>query len=564
MKKILVILGWLLKQVRPYLKALTFIFLFNIILSLCGVGMVIASKELIDAAVIGFWENVIKAGVALAGIILLQIVLKAVVSMLSVKTTQTMSNQLREKMFLQLSEVCWADFTKYHSGDIVTRLTNDVGIIVEGMVEDLPEIISLGIGLLASFITLFIFDPFLAFFALFLVPVAVLISHFIGKRFMDLHMKAKDAESRYRSFLQESIERMLIIKTFCREKSSAEKLGKLQEESRRLLIRSNQSMISAGSLVTGGYWFSYFFVFGWGAMRLAEGSTTFGTFTAFIQLVGQIQQPFMGLAQSLPQLFSMASSAKRLMELEDLKKEEKGTSDTGYNLKGINFDNITFGYEDGKPVLNSITARIHAGEMIGLIGASGEGKTTLIHLLMSLYQPDKGTIYLNNSHDKYYKATSSIRSMISYVPQGNTLFSGTLHDNLKIGAPDASEEELIDVLKGIDAWDFVGNLPDGLNTTIGERGQGLSEGQAQRIAIARALIRKAPILLLDEATSALDVEAEKRVLKYIVIQNPRRTCIIITHRASMLEYCDRVWNLSTGHLSEMSFYAKEAAASEAI
>lgn len=564
MKKIMIIVGWMVKLTRSYLKAFVIIFVFNIILSLCGVGMVIASKELIDAAIGGFWKNAILSGVILGGIILLQVCLKAAVSMLSVRTSQTMSNHLREKLYLHLSSVYWRDFTKYHSGDIVTRLTNDIGIIVEGMVEDLPEIVSLAIGLCASFITLFIFDPFLALFALLLVPVAILISHFIGKRFMEIHLKAKAAESKYRSFLQECIEHMLVLKSFCKEKSSGEKLGELQEECRRLTIRSNRTMISAGSLVTGGYWFSYFTVFGWGAMRLAEGTTTFGTFTAFIQLVGQIQQPFMGLAQSLPQLFSMAASAKRLMEFENLRNESYGNTESIEDLKSINFDYVSFGYDENKEVLNNVSARVHAGDIIGLMGASGEGKTTLIHLLMSLYEPSTGRIYLKSSNSRYYIASASIRNMISYVPQGNTLFSGTISENLKIGCPNATEEEQIEVLKGVDAWDFVSKLAEGMHSTLGERGQGLSEGQVQRIAIARALIRKTPILLLDEATSALDMEAERRVLEYIVTLHPRRTCIIITHRTSMFQYCNRVWNLSQGVLSESSDSIKEVAASEAI
>ncbi|MBH1939380.1 ABC transporter ATP-binding protein [Mobilitalea sibirica] len=561
MRKIIVIINWIARQARPYIKSLFIIFIMSFLLSLCGVGMVIASKELIDFAISGMLNQALISGLFLLGIVLIQVFMKAAVSMLSVRVSETMSNNMRERLFLQLTEVKWTEYNQYHSGDIMTRMTNDIGGIVSGIVEDLPEIITLGSGVCAAFITLLIYDPFLAIFALLLVPVAILLSQFIGKRYMKINIKAKEAESKYRSYLQECIEHMLVLKTFCHEKRSCRRLKELQDEKKRLYLKSNLTSVSAGSMMTGGYWVSYLIVFGWGAMRLAEGTTSFGTFTAFIQLVGQIQQPFMGLAQTLPQMFSMAASAKRVMKFEELSKDDNNNLlDIGIRIRNITFDDVSFEYKEGNPVLRNITTEINQGEIIGLIGASGEGKTTLIHLLMSLYKPNEGSISINH----WYKTNISLRSMISYVPQGNTLLSGSISYNLSIGCPDATTDEQITALKEADAWEFVSKLPMGLDTIIGERGHGLSEGQSQRIAIARAFLRKSPILVLDEATSALDVDTEQRVMDSIINLQPRRTCIIITHRPSLLEYCHRIWKINEGKLIEQEKHINEVVASEAI
>jgi ABC-type multidrug transport system fused ATPase/permease subunit len=520
--------------------------------------MVMASKELIDSAVNKAWAQIIRLGSILTSIVLIQICLKAFTSLISVRLSETMTNSLREKLYFNLSGVSWTEFTKYHSGDIVTRMSNDVTAITDGIVKDIPEIISLGTGLMAAFITLLLLEPILAIFALFLVPIAVLVCNLIGKKFMKLHLKVKEAESSCRSFLQESIEHMLIIKTFCYERGRMDKLHKLHNTKARLTIRSNFTTVSTGSVFSGSYWLSYLFVFYWGAMKLAEGTTTFGTFTAFIQLVGQIQQPFLALAEYVPNIISMAASSKRLMELENLTPESYKTLDPDYILQGINMKKVSFAYKDGSPILKNINAEIKKGDIIGLVGASGEGKTTLIHLLMSLYQPDNGTIYVQGNPRSMDIQQISIRSLISYVPQGNSIFSGTIYENLTIGNPMSSEQEMIEVLKSIGAWEFIDKLPDGLQTCIGERGHGLSEGQSQRIAIARALLRTAPILILDEATSALDTASEQMVVSTLMKFRHNSTCIMITHRPSLLLYCNRIWCLKEGELFEDESLVNEA------
>lgn len=607
MKKIWPVVKWIAEKIRTFLVALILIIILSAVLSLCRVAMAVLTKGLIDAAVDGDLQKAVKTGIYFTAAIIIQIILKGAVSLLSVRTQESMSNRIRYRLYRKLIRAKWMEYAGYHSGDIVTRLTSDVNVVVSAIVSEIPEIISQSVGLVASFIALFVFDPVLAVFAFLLGPAAILMSLLFGKKYMKIHERAQAAESAYRSYLQESMEHMLVLKTFCQENESGKQVYRLQENKKRLVVRKNLATVIAGSLAAFCFYLVYLAAFLWSAVRLFRGSITFGTLTAFLQLITQIQVPFLGLSSALPQVLAMTGSARRLMELEELEgevyKEIDGTDlneveelndrhkngveelndrhkndehiveiyglssnhmDSGNKkeLIDIVFEHVTFSYKENYPVLKNITAKIYAGEIIGLIGTSGEGKTTLIHLLMQLLEPSQGRIYFHYEEkssdkpdraaiaDKIKTGKNTMRSLISYVPQGNTLFSGTIAYNLKIGNQAATEEEQIAALKGADAWEFVEELSEGLNTVIGERGLGLSEGQAQRISIARALLRNTPILLLDEATSSLDIDTEKKVLTAVMSQNPKRTLIIITHRPSILDYCHRVWRLTDGELTE--------------
>lgn len=540
---------WLSVWVKKYFWHLVILILMGSVLSLSRVGMAVLSKELIDGAVEGVWQQAVKACISFVLVIILQIMCKGISTMLSVNTMENMSNQMREKLFNQLSKIGWLDYSKYHSGDVMTRITSDVNIVAGGLVNAIPEIIALTIGLIAAVITLFIYDKVLAVYALLLGPVAILIGYFFGRRFMNIHEKAQEAESDFRSYIQESLEHILIIKTFCREEEIRQTLLKLQEKKKKLVLKKNLAAQITSTIVTGGFWLCYLLVFGWGAFKLYKGLITFGTLTAFIQLVGQVQSPFMELAGTLPQAMSTISSAKRLLELEGVQTEKKYLKKVKKEFQSIRLAGIDFSYKEEVPVLQGLSLEISKGEILGLIGSSGEGKTTLIHILMQVLEPQNGKICIDGNKEPS-QTEVSLRTLIAYVPQGNTLFSGSIAYNLRIGRPEASDEEMLKALKAADALQFVSKLEDGINTRIGERGVGLSEGQAQRIAIARALIKNAPILVLDEATSALDTETEERVLRAITAQG--KTCIIITHRTALLRFCDRVLQLNKGRLHEIS------------
>jgi ATP-binding cassette subfamily C protein len=321
-------------------------------------------------------------------------------------------------------------------------------------------------------------------------------------------------------------------------------------------------------MISLGYWGSYFLVFCWGSSSLSRGATTFGTLTALLQLTSNIQAPLSGLASSFSQFITSFASVERLMDIENLSLENYKLAPTYSMLENITsasieFKNINFGYTKNTTILKNISLNISSGEIVAIVGTSGEGKTTFIKLLLSLLDDYKGSIHII-SNNKIINVSPETRNLIAYVPQGNTLFSGSIADNLRNGDPSATEKEIESALKSACAWNFITKLQHKTNTIIGERGVGLSEGQAQRIAIARAFLRKKPILILDEATSALDVNTETQILKSIKNLDYSPTCIIITHRPSALSICNRVFRLENGNISEVHDYVVNETASEII
>ncbi len=564
MKNFIKVSKWITGQIRPFILYFTGIIIFGSIISLFGVGFAIASKLFIDYMTSGNLSNAVIVGVVYIVIILADILIQRKVSMLSAKVLELVSNRIRQQMFKRLLYSNWIDLSKYHSGDILTRMTRDIGILSNVLVNVLPGTFSLGVQLILAFFVLLSYEPILALVAFILGPAGILFSRFYGRRLKKLHKKIQETEGDYRSLIHESIQNLLVVKSFCLEKRNIQCIDDMQKERLGWVMLRSRASSGANAVLSAGYWIGYFISFVWGAYLMYKGIATFGTFTAFIQLVAQVQGPFEGLAYKLPQLISAAASAERLMEFDMLNAEEKTEIHPDSTDVGIRFENVIFKYEDNKPVLEDVTFNIHPGEVTALIGGSGEGKTTIIRLILSLIYPEFGSIYFTEVNGKIIKCSPSTRALLSYVPQGNTLFSGTIRENLYLGNPTADEFELIKALDGAAAFDFVRELPYGMETVIGERGVGLSEGQAQRIAIARALLRKTPILILDEATSALDMDTEILVLESIKKLEHRPTCIIITHRASVIEKCSRVLKLEDGRIKEQSSKAISNPIDEAV
>lgn len=540
---------WIYKHSKPFIPKLIMLVSIGIITSILGVLSAIASKKLIDYAIDADKEQAIRALIVFLVIILIQIIAMAILSSQTARASETYSNRLRLNLYERLTKSSWGDFTKYHSDDILTRLTSDVHVVTSGIIETIPNIIMLGLQLLIAFLTLFYYDRVLAFLAIILGPVFILFYRLFRVKLKDLHLKTQKAEGLYRAYLHECVQNISILKVFSAEKNSSKNLNRLQEDRIFWVMKKNKVNVIASSILSLGYHIGFLLSFAWGAYRLSKGFITFGTMTVFFQLVSQIQGPFVTIARSIPQLIATEGSATRLMEMEKIQQEEDKEHNININKAGIEFENLAFRYNEEKQVLKNVSATIKPGEIVSIIGPSGEGKTTLVRLVLSLLEQNYGMIKIV-SEDQHFETSPSTRDIISYVPQGNTLFSGTILDNLKIGKPDATEEEIFQALKDASAYDFVCKLKDGLNTVIGERGIGLSEGQAQRIAIARALIRKAPILILDEATSALDEDTELNVLNAIRNMQPRPTCLLITHRPTVYNLTDRVLRLKDGFFME--------------
>ena len=402
----------------------------------------------------------------------------------------------------------------------------------------LPQIILVTFQFIISFAILFHYDRSMAVIAVIIGPLGTVFSVLLRKRYKYYQLKLRENESEYRSFIQESLYNLTLTKSFRLEDKNNETIESFRKERLKLIFkgtRLNVIMTSASKLV---YSIGYVVAFCWGAYRISNGLITYGTLTVFITLVSQVQGSIGGMIGIIPQIYSMLISGKRVYEIAELEKEEYSNNKSIPKNIDVHINGVTFAYEKDK-VLNNISFDVQRGSKVGIIGHSGSGKTTLNRLLLGLIKPDRGEIVYSFENGEEIASADS-RRFISYVPQGNTLISGTIADNLRVGNENADYQMMTDALKTVDAWDFVSQLPKGLNTTLFEKSGGISEGQAQRIAIARALIAEKPILILDESTSALDERTESVVLGNITEKYKDITCFIITHRTSMLKYCDRV------------------------
>lgn len=541
---------WLIKQTKTFIPSLILIIFIGIISALLDVLTAIASKNMIDLAIAKEKNSVIIALVIFCVAVLTQVCIRAFYSSKLVHISENYSKKIRLSLYSNIVKSNWSDFTKYHSDDILTRLTSDISIVTSGIIEVIPNIIVLGIQLILSFFALFYYDRVLAVLAIILGPFSLIFYKFFRRKLKELHIKIQEAEGLYRAYLHECIQNTSILKVFSLEEKSSKKISQLQENRIKLVLKRNRINIITSSILSLGYYVGFILSFAWGAFRLSQGLITFGTLTVFFQLVGQVQGPFVSIARSIPQLIATEGSASRLIELENLSSETEKNNTVSIKKAGIEFDNLEFQYKKDKPLIKNVNATINPGEVVAIIGPSGEGKTTLVRLILSLLEHNSGKINIFDENSTY-NIEPSFRSMISYVPQGNTLFSGTILENIIVGKPDATEEEVVQALKDASAYEFVKDLKEGINSIIGQRGIGLSEGQAQRLTIARALLKKAPILILDEATSALDEETELNILNAIKGLQPRPTCLFITHRPTVYNLMDRVLRLKDGVLIEI-------------
>lgn len=527
---------WLWQYSRPYLGKIFLVMVFGLLETVASLLMVQISKEIIDHATFG------NAFVRLMVVyVLLMLGMQAVTvisSLVSTMLTERFSFGIRKQIYEKIIHSHWMDVKKYHTGDLMTRLTSDAGNVADGIIGTIPSIIQLAVELLLVFFTLFYYSPMLAMFALLVAPVAALSSWWLGKKLRKLQVKVQESEAAYRSFLQESLANLLIVKAFANEDYSTERLTQLREERFHWVYRRTKMGVASSTVMSLAFQTGYIVAFCYGAIQISRKMITYGTMSVFLTLVNRVQAPVMGLAQQIPKVVSILASAGRIMELQQIPLEMKTDTQIPSAQVGVEIKDMTFGYTD-ETVLENVNLRIGPGEFVAIIGESGIGKTTLIRIIMSFMSNIRGSVTFFNEKGDLELANAATRKFISYVPQGNTLFSGTVRENIRMGKLDATEEEMYEALKLASGYDFVMGLPKGIDTVIGERGHGLSEGQAQRIAIARAFLRKAPFLILDEATSALDEKTELEVLQGLKELSPRPTCLIITHRKSILPYCDR-------------------------
>lgn len=500
------------------------------------------SKRLVDIATGACGSgSVVVYGLALVCAMLLRVAVNAVRTSVENNSLYKMALILRQNLYGRLLRAQWQGIEKMHSGDAVNRLFSDIDTVSGTVCQDIPSAVSTLIQLAAAFTFLCTMDWRLALALLLVTPLFALFSKIFFRRMRRLTREIREAESQVQSRIQESIQHKTVIQSMELEDEMEARLRALQDNEYASVRKRTGFNVFSRSSISTAFGAGYSVALLWGVAGISCGTMTFGMLTAFLQLVGQIQGPSMTLARQMSGLVYAAASMDRLMELENVELEETGTSMLP-SPAGIRIRNLSFKYAGAdRPVFDGFTYDFRPGSRTAVVGPTGVGKTTLIRLVLSLLRPDGGSVELY-SGELCLDAAPSARANIIYVPQGNTLFSGTVRDNLLMGDPRADEEMMWKALDTAAAG-FVRDLPDGLDTRCGELGAGLSEGQAQRIAIARGLLRPGSIMLLDELSSSLDPETEARMLRNLTAANQGKTMIFITHRDTVEQYCDAVLRL---------------------
>ena len=451
-------------------------------------------------------------------------------------------NRMQQRMLDRLLKSQWHGREAFHSGDVLNRLEQDVNQVVTFLTETIPSSLSVLAMFLGAFFYLFAMDKVLAMIIVGILPIFVLASRTYVGQMRRLTRKVRDSDSKVQSVLQETIQNRMLIKTLESDNMMVNKLGETQSELRHHVVRRTVFSVFSSVVLNFGFAVGYLVAFLWAAIRLADHTLTFGGMTAFLQLVNRIQNPARNLTRLAPAFVSVFTAAERLMELEENPLEQQGRPEYVAAPCGLKLNNVTFAYSDeGRNIVQNLSFDFKPGSCTAVLGETGAGKTTLIRLLLALVSPTHGSVNIYNDKGVSRELTSLMRCNFVYVPQGNTLMSGTIRDNLRLGNIAATDEEMIAALHKSCA-DFVMELPQGLDTVCSESGGGLSEGQAQRIAIARALLRRGSIMLFDEATSALDPDTERQLLRNILDKHDK-TVIFITHRPAVVEYCDQTLHM---------------------
>ena len=451
-------------------------------------------------------------------------------------------NRMQQRMLDRILRSEWHGKESRHSGDVLNRLEFDVTNVVTFLTETLHGTLSVLALFVGAFVYLFLMDPALALITVAIIPLFVALSRFYVGKMRSLTRQVRDSDSKVQSVLQETVQNRMLIKTMEGDDTMVDRLENTQSELRHRVVRRTAFSVLSHLLLNFGFAVGYLTAFLWSAVRMSAGTLTFGGMTAFLQLVNKIQSPARSLTKLVPAFVSVFTAAERLMELEENPLEEQGTPIELDAPCGIRFSDVSFAYPDAatQPVISHLTFDFRPGSCTAILGETGAGKTTLVRLLLALLRPQDGRVEIYDRREAR-EMGPRMRCNLVYVPQGNTLLSGTIRDNLRLGKLDATDEEMLEALR-LSCADFVADLPDGLDSLCAEDGGGLSEGQAQRISIARALLRNRSIMLFDEATSALDPDTERQLLDNL-LHHSQKTIIFVTHRLAVVDYCDQVLKL---------------------
>lgn len=558
-KSDLYVIKWLTAICKKQIPMIAFIVFVNVVHGVTSVAFANFSKRVIDGATeYKSLDYVIKFAFALLGVVLLQMVLSLLRTGLADRCKGRIDILLKRHLLDVIIEKDYASVSKYHSGDLQNRLFNDINIVSDSFTKIVPNAVFFVTKLLSSLIYLIIIDKIFALVFVVGGIIVFIVTRSFRKTLKRLHKKVQETEGKTRSFIQEFVTNLLAVKAFSVEEKMQKHTDELQEENFKAFMKRRNFSIFANTGLGTVFNVGSVFAIAFGAYRILIGAMTYGTVTAMIQLVNQVQSPFVSLSGIVPQYFSGIASAERLMEIEtlpdeaDINKQSFDKDELYESLKSITFDNISFKY-DRDIILNSTSYTVNKGDFVAIIGISGIGKSTLLKLLLGMFRVQEGEILLNTSNGSI-SVDKNTRKLFAYVPQGNMILSGTIRDNLTFINENATNQEIQQAIEISCAKQFIDELPDGLDTVIGEKGLGLSEGQIQRLAIARSILSKSPVLLLDEATSALDEKTEKQFLTNLKAMK-NVTCIIVTHKKSALDICNKTIQIIDGKIIERDFNA---------
>lgn len=546
-------LRWIIKNSKKEIPQIIILSISNIILALVSTMLALVSKYAIDAAqkaagAVGrqeflHYRNLIFVfGLVILLIISARLFLRIYAQSLTIKVQAHMEMTMRTSLFREILSKKYDEINMFHSGELMNRMTSDIKIVTDGITGIVPNLLYFITQFVGAFVVLIIFDwKFTMVFIVAGVVISAVTLLFRGK-LKNLHKEVQSTDGKVRSFFQEAIESILVVKTFGVEKQFQGKGDELQEINYHAKMKRRRISICANAGFSFVFNGGYLLALVWCALKVCMNTMTYGTLTAVLQLITQIQTPFVNITKVVPQYYAILASAERIIEIEEISEEDKKSEMIDVHsfyadFSHADFEHISFDY-GRESVLEDGNVSFEKGEFVAIRGISGIGKSTLMKMLLGVFKPQKGQIRLYKKDGTYIETSENTRGLFSYVPQGNYLFSGTLRENILLIRPEATEEEINKALEMSDIKEFVDSLPEGLDTFIGEKGLGISEGQAQRLAIARALLSEAPILLLDEATSALDADTEQHVLERIKGLK-EKTCIIITHKEAALEVCDK-------------------------
>ena len=556
---------WIFTYTRRHKAAVVFYTVLGILSTTMGLVASVAGKYLIDI-ITGYQTD--KLGLLIAitlGSAGFSLLFSSLISRLSTRISIRINNDIQADIFDQIIDVDWKAISAYSSGDLLNRFNNDVQTVSSNAISWLPSIIIAAYNFIATFALIWHYNKVMSLLAFASAPVMLLMSKFFITRQRRYARKVKETRSEMMGFEVETFYNFDTIKSFGVMETCARKLRAWQEKMRGITLEYNLFTIKTNVFMSVLGLIVQYAAFGYCLFLLWGHQITYGTMTLFLGQRARLSGAFNSVVGIVPGFLASSVSAHRIRELIDLPRERhipeseqlKALGEDGFE---VHMDGVNFSYVEDKRVITDSGFRAAPGEIVALIGPSGGGKTTMIRLMLGLVRPDQGRAYLRSSDGTQVEMNADSRCLFSYVPQGNTILSGTVADNMRLVKEDASDEEIVEALKIACAWDFIEKLPDGINSKVGERGKGFSEGQAQRLAIARAVLRDAPILLLDEATSALDVATERQVLCNIVQRKPNKTCIVTTHRPTVIGLCQRVYRVTDGAVTELDEESSSRAA----